>query len=100
VENAIQTNGNGNWLGEVAHLGLGHLKRFGEVAIVFMDGKGRAWVHEKTYGSRRVAAGQATRMENASRGEGFLRCYLVSKYGELLFVHSAENTILWHGKAS
>ncbi len=84
-----------NWLGDIATLGLTKVAAEREFAIVIMDGKGRTWLHDKTYTDHRVAAGQATRIENASRGDGFLRGYLVVRLGERAFVFSGTNTILW-----
>lgn len=95
-----QTTGDGDWLGEIAELGLAQISKDREFAIIWMDGKGRIWPHDKTYTDHRIAAGQATRISNASAGDGFLRGYIVAKYAKKAFVFAGTDTILWRGEIS
>jgi len=85
------------WQRDIAMAGLSIITKDREYALVLMDGKGRLSVWDKTYSDRRIAIGQATRLENLSRGDNFTRGYAVVKFGDKVVVYIDTNTVLYHG---
>ena len=94
--------GASNWQRDIAVLGLTRITEDRECALVVMAPGGDLSVLDKTYRDRRVAVGQATRIENESSRShgGFLRVYVVTKFGTKAAVYLDANTLLWHGEAA
>jgi DhnA family fructose-bisphosphate aldolase class Ia len=85
-----------NWQRAIATAALPHISKDREHVIVEMNGRGKLFVHEGKYATRRAAVGQATRIGNEARGD-VRRTYVVTRYGDKCAVFLDTHTVLYHG---